>query len=734
MAASRKRRNPYTNVACQECKRRKVKCSGENPCAGCQQVQAICLYERSTRFRSGRRSSMVSSRSRDDSVGAPLSGGLAKRLGGNAPSGIPEDAPIDLDVNYSPQPIRPGSSDYYLSLAQQLLVTASPTDGHGGAQLQPAPRMAEDMRKLIQERPGSASRSLLSIIPLSRWLEVLDTYEEEIGLLYPFLDVTDLRNQLRDAPSHSASHETGEEVRLSHKLEDVLILVLAVMAVLEEPDISSLSDDYTEQVMANTWRRLHTGNVTDHDVSLSILMSIYYFMTDRESLAWRNIGSVIRMLQELGYHNSANLQHRFKSRVARDKAKKALWSAYTLDRRWSFGTGLPFAIHDSDIDYDMDFMDESLSSVYLKAMVSYCRIAAEVRDSALGMPSPNHAKDAARDLLDFKVGEWRRNLPSCLQFHADMDFDPLKGTRGQYRLRLLLYLRANQMRIIIHRKSALRSGNDAIDTSSVNAMVEVAQDTIRVLAKLIQASNIYHAQQKTFNHFLESALSALLLVTCRSKAMAGRSCTAEVQLALEVIERLSTSSSITRRLANKLKCFTTNNRVAGHQANKPSPDIWPQQPARYASGSNDQVSNAHNNPTTFRRASEISADRSDSVFDGPQSNNSSRAVLVPRHDQTSQATMIQPINDFSRDVPSMNEHMVTNSMQLGHPDLDYSEKLSSLLDSVGYGTSEISPSSLSADLTSEMAGGLGLPMTERWDGLMSDLGDFWVDYDRMITF
>ncbi|KAK6076317.1 transcriptional regulatory protein [Seiridium cupressi] len=689
MAASRKRRrNPYTNVAWYaspfhtQCKRRKVKCSGEKPCAGCQQVQAICLYERSTRFRSGRRSSMVSSRSRDDSVGAPLSGGLAKRLSGNAPSGIPEDAPIDLDVNYSPQPIRPGSSDYYLSLAQQLLVTASPTDGHGGAQSQPAPRMAEDMRKLIQERPGRASRSLLSIIPLSRWLEVLDTYEEEIGLLYPFLDVTDLRNQLRDAPSHSAGHETGEEVRLSHKLEDVLILVLAVMAVLEEPDISSLSDDYTEQVMANTWRSLHTGNVTDHDVSLSILM----------------------------------------------------WSAYTLDRRWSFGTGLPFAIHDSDIDYDMDFMDESLSSVYLKAMVSYCRIAAEVRDSALGMPSPNHAKDAARDLLDFKVGEWRRNLPLCLQFHADMDFDPLKGTRGQYRLRLLLYLRANQMRIIIHRKSALRSGNDAIDTSSVNAMVEVAQDTIRVLAKLSQASNIYHAQQKTFNHFLESALSALLLVTCRSKVMAGRSCTAEVQLALDVIQRLSTSSSITRRLANKLKCFTTNNRVAGHQANKSSPDIWPQQPARYASGSTDQVSNAHNNPTTFRRPSEVSADRSDSMFDGPQSNNSSSAVLVPRHDQTSQAIMIQPINDFSRDLPSTNEHMVTNSMQLGHPDLDYNERLSSLLDSVGYGTSEISPSSLSADLTSEMAGGLGLPMTERWDGLMSDLGDFWIDYDRMITF
>jgi hypothetical protein len=89
---------------------------------------------------------------------------------------------------------------------------------------------------------------------------------------------------------------------------------------------------------------------------LTLAQSIYYFMTDREALAWRNIGGVLRMLQELGYHNSSNLQQRFKVQSSRDKAKKVLWSAYMLDRRWSFGTGLPFAIHDSDIDYDTDFM------------------------------------------------------------------------------------------------------------------------------------------------------------------------------------------------------------------------------------------------------------------------------------------------------------------------------------------------------------------------------------------
>ena len=32
------------------------------------------------------------------------------------------------------------------------------------------------------------------------------------------------------------------------------------------------------------------------------------------------------------------------------QACKLFWSIYVLDRRWSFGTGMPFAIQDADID------------------------------------------------------------------------------------------------------------------------------------------------------------------------------------------------------------------------------------------------------------------------------------------------------------------------------------------------------------------------------------------------
>ena len=178
------------NIGCfssQECKRRKVKCSGENPCAGCQQVQTVCLYERSTRFRTARRSSMVSSRSKDESAtGALSSTATAPRLD-DASQTSATDQPANLEADFSPQHVRHGSSDYYFNLAQQLLVGSSPIYGHASSSGAPrVPRLAQDLQKLILNRSSRKPTPLLSIIPVPRWLEILDMYEEEIGLLYPF--------------------------------------------------------------------------------------------------------------------------------------------------------------------------------------------------------------------------------------------------------------------------------------------------------------------------------------------------------------------------------------------------------------------------------------------------------------------------------------------------------------------------------------------------------------------
>jgi hypothetical protein len=56
------------------------------------------------------------------------------------------------------------------------------------------------------------------------------------------------------------------------------------------------------------------------------------------------------MCIELGLHRRDSLYKIVTDPEERSSTVKLFWSIYVLDRRWSFGTGLPFALQDSDID------------------------------------------------------------------------------------------------------------------------------------------------------------------------------------------------------------------------------------------------------------------------------------------------------------------------------------------------------------------------------------------------
>ena len=65
------------------------------------------------------------------------------------------------------------------------------------------------------------------------------------------------------------------------------------------------------------------------------------------------IGLAARLCLELGLHRRETLLRNFSNVEDRSWAVKLFWSIYALDRRWSFGTGMPFALQDSDIDSDL---------------------------------------------------------------------------------------------------------------------------------------------------------------------------------------------------------------------------------------------------------------------------------------------------------------------------------------------------------------------------------------------
>lgn len=69
------------------------------------------------------------------------------------------------------------------------------------------------------------------------------------------------------------------------------------------------------------------------------------------------------MCIELGLHRRDSFLKVVTTEPERAKVLRLFWSIYVLDRRWSFGTGLPFALQDSDIDPSLPEPVNALPSV-----------------------------------------------------------------------------------------------------------------------------------------------------------------------------------------------------------------------------------------------------------------------------------------------------------------------------------------------------------------------------------
>ncbi|KAL6898514.1 hypothetical protein GGI43DRAFT_384812 [Trichoderma evansii] len=452
------------------------------------------------------------------------------------------------------------SSDYYLQLAERLLTTTKPASAQKAkAQSQYGVPVTYFLEKLLFHRANNAPGNALAYVDNDRWFSIIALYEEEIGIQYPFLNLDELRRQITEGDVRNSKDDPLRQPKLPPgakasriQIENIAIHVLAIISIFADARTIEIANPWIEEIYAGTVARTQLDStVNAADLCLLILATIFFFLSDREVLAWRGIGNVLRLLQENSSRNSGDLSLQEGSQIAA-AGEMLYWCVYTLDRRWSFGTELPFAVHDTEIDRHPMLDGDSLSTYYVMSMVSYCRISSDVRKWLLE-PITGSASDMTRDFLDFRIVQWKRNLPAKLQYDTTKKYDPSRDNRGEYRICLLLYLRANQMRIIVHRTSANRLGSNSLDPSTVNVLADVSHDTIRTLVRLADETDIYHAQHKTFNHFLESALSSMLLVLGSITDDTNRASGLQDAFdAVELIQRLSLTSPVSQRLLERL--------------------------------------------------------------------------------------------------------------------------------------------------------------------------------------
>jgi hypothetical protein len=129
-----------------------------------------------------------------------------------------------------------------------------------------------------------------------------------------------------------------------------------------------------------------------------------------------------------------------------------------------------------------------------------------------------------------------------------MDRESQISDRGQRRLRLILYLRANQARISIYRPILNSATSILGNLQLARTAVVVAKDTISVLTKINQDTDIYRTQQVCYNYFLVQSLAVIFLAVAHAPAEFARETRDEFYAALDLVKGFSTKSYISKKL------------------------------------------------------------------------------------------------------------------------------------------------------------------------------------------
>ncbi|KAL4939816.1 hypothetical protein BDV06DRAFT_230802 [Aspergillus oleicola] len=561
-AAPRKRRRKYIAKACNECKRRKIKCNGERPCGRCGRQRISCVYDNAPDAGGAETIGIERLYEQMSAMQVQISA-LTASVHSLAQSNMSGAVVGRIDGN--PRPRR-------ISMAAKELTFQGPTTSafsfdlaksslrERGIELE---RNEDEMTREpspLPTPPSPPSGSCQIGDPLwsiskTEALRLCRVYEEEMGAMYPVVELDELLHNVNvlygptDAGIWPRTPAFGPDCGLHSDDVNILRLVFACALTAEASGSSDLAmnlfDTVRDAADHYVWAAPEVKSIT-----LLALVAILYFQIDEETIAWRTIGMVERMCLEKGLHRRETLKHPTITKAGKNRVLKLFWSVRVLDLRWSFGTGMPFGVDDSDIDPWLPEPEEDTS--YLRVMVRYSRIAAKVWRFISAFNNTNEIKKDEMNYLDWQVLQWVAALPDSLRLRNPAGYAEGE-TRSLRRLRSLVYLRANQLRMLIHRPVLHSPAHMMRFPSETQTVVDMAKDSIRFITQLHASSDIYQLQQVVFNWFLVSALMALFLAVAQSPSQYSTACREEFYMALELVKGVSTRSYISRRLWKSIK-------------------------------------------------------------------------------------------------------------------------------------------------------------------------------------
>ncbi|EED18710.1 conserved hypothetical protein [Talaromyces stipitatus ATCC 10500] len=343
-------------------------------------------------------------------------------------------------------------------------------------------------------------------------LRLVYTYEDVVGNLHPFLNQERFKSQVEaiyTALESKQEIKTGRLWNIDADDMDNIKVALAIALLALSIGNSEIGVSLYASVQDKIHNAVFSPIKNPRKLVLLLLVGMYHYFHDDLQLAWRTCGIAGKVAMEMGLHRQDAL-HMIEDVSDRAEVVNILWNIVVLDKQWSCAAGLP---HHFTRNGFAKILPEPLENPYLKIMASYAPFHTRFWDFSGTMRTAGACED--EDLFDscnYQIEQWRKRSL------ADLDFLHPKIRRISTPASLpqpvstLLYLRANQIRGLTIRSVYLSGSSLAGSRHIVKSGIEIACDTIDVLADLDATTDIYAKQHPFFQHFLTSAVALLLLV------------------------------------------------------------------------------------------------------------------------------------------------------------------------------------------------------------------------------
>ncbi|KAH7131229.1 putative C6 transcription factor [Dactylonectria macrodidyma] len=611
--------------ACDFCKSRKAKCSGDQPCAKCVAKDRVCLYDaKYTRGRPptppqsdahSRLSYEPGAPSQEDEVGFEaisdptrsrtephddMSGAYMQSRDSTAPSRASPELSMAMEIQG--QVFDPTSGLTFLHRAWKRL----------SAQNSNRPSDAAKSSAESQSLYTAGDRPLPEIdenfpIPLPSPTEgrkLLSLYFDVCIATYRILHRPTVETWLCTIEKNVQDRQPVWH-ELGRAKAAIVLAALAVATLHQEKSKGFLSaDDEARALRASDELFVISARLADEESGYPKLEStqarlvhvLYLLTTSRFNRSWYVFGNVLQLISALGLHRRASAKRRRISHtdyIHTQCSIRTFWTAYVLDNYLGVVFGRPRHFHDDDIDQEfpdrvnddeMTVMGpgdgpENPEDCHIDALVFHARIAQIIgsisREVYTHRDITNQERVGAAHKLNQRIHDWHASLP----LHLGSIRPSMLIT--SYRRQATVLKLAHSHAIMHANRLFLLGTSTTTYENQVNECMGAAKAVLETVDYMAQEGPIFHAFWWT--HYVTFCALVVTYVWEIQQRRTGRLIGKQNRTKLiELAERCQThlarataSNSPSRRYAVILEEFRT---AAKNPSTRPAPTTDSDQP------------------------------------------------------------------------------------------------------------------------------------------------------------